>query len=397
MKETHKFIVPDYYPKFSCKLGACRAACCVGWPVSISMQNYFHLLGMDCPRDLRDRLDRGLRVVDRPTTEEYAHIEPRYDGNCPLRLPDGRCALHAELGEDALADVCRLYPRGIRAENDIYECSCANSCEAVLELLLEHQEPIKFDFCDMTINMPPLPQRTSFFETLGVEHKIRAHLVEVIQARGMTLPQRLIYLGDVLDRMDVAFEHRDRAMLDGILSETPTLQNAAAREVIPSSDMTNVDAEHLRFGLSTVRQMISILDSRSQSIRACGEAALSYFGDGDVERYYSARAHFESLLQNWEVFYENMLVNHMFFSQFPFQDRPESMHSEYVALCAVYAILRFLGVGCMAERQDVTALIDGMAATFRLIDHTEFDRYASHLLSHLGCTSREQLYDLISL
>ena len=92
-----------------------------------------------------------------------------------------------------------------------------------------------------------------------------------------------------------------------------------------------------------------------------------------------------------------MLVNHMFFSRFPFQDRPESMHSEYVALCAVYAILRFLGLGCMAESKEKEALIDGMAATFRLIEHTEFDRFASHLLGRLGCTAKERLYDLMLL
>lgn len=116
-----------------------------------------------------------------------------------------------------------------------------------------------------------------------------------------------------------------------------------------------------------------------------------------MESYRAAKSHFEELMPTWEIFYEHMLVNHMFFSLFPFQDRPESMHSEYVALCAVYAILRFLGLGSMAERRDESRLIDGMAAAFRLIDHTEFDRLASHLLQRLHCTSRAQLCDLISL
>ena len=47
MKETQKYLVPDYFPEFSCKMGACRAACCVGWPVSITMDDYFRLLGME--------------------------------------------------------------------------------------------------------------------------------------------------------------------------------------------------------------------------------------------------------------------------------------------------------------------------------------------------------------
>lgn len=392
MKETHEFLIPDYYLNFSCKMGACRSACCEGWPISVSMQNYFYLLGLDCPKHLRERLDCGLRVMDHPTEEEYARFEPRYDGNCPLRMQDGRCALHAELGEEILPDVCRLYPRGIRAEDGIYECSCANSCEAVLEMLFEKEEPISFSFETLTVQMPPLVERKSFFETLGLEQKIRLHLISVIQNRSMTLPQRMMCLGEVLDQMDEALEKRDKALLDRILSGDPTLRRLDWKKKI-------VNAEHLRFGLQIVEQMIDILDARSQSIRACGEAALSYFygGDDGIERYHTASAHFELLFPNWEIFYEHMLVNHMFFSQFPFQDRPESMHNEYVALCAVYAILRFLGLGCMAERRETVGLIGGMSAAFRLVDHTEFDRYASHLLKRLSCTSREQLYDLLIL
>ena len=392
MKETHQFLIPDYYSDFSCKMGRCRSACCEGWPVSISMNNYFHLLGIECNADLRRRLDCGVRVIDHPTEEEYARFEPRYDGSCPLRMEDGRCALHAELGEEVLPDVCRLYPRGIRTEGGMYEASCANSCEAVLELLIHKQEPIAFVSRELTVQLPPACERSSFFETLGVEQRIRMYLISIIQDRSVPLVQRILRLGEVLDEMDIAIKGRDKAKLEAIIRG----QCAFGPE---ESETVGVSEEHLRFGIDTVEQMIAILDERSVSIRGCGEAALAYFGSGEhaLEHYRTARAHFEELLPDWEVFYEHMLVNHMFFSQFPFQDRPDSMHSEYVALCAVYSIMRFLGLGCMAEGREEERLTDGMAAAFRLIDHTEFDRLASHLLQRLGVSSREQLSDLISL
>ncbi len=43
MKKTVRCFVPRYFPDFSCKMGACRSACCVGWPVSVSMNDYFAL------------------------------------------------------------------------------------------------------------------------------------------------------------------------------------------------------------------------------------------------------------------------------------------------------------------------------------------------------------------
>lgn len=392
VREELELLVPDYYRDFACKMGGCRSACCAGWPISISMQNYYYLLGIDCKKHLRDRLDLGLRIAEHPTEEAYAHIEQGYDGDCRLRMADGRCALHAELGEDKLPDVCRLYPRGIRMADGIYECSCANSCEAVPELLLAKREHISFSFERLRLKLPPMTERSSFFETLGEERRVRSYLISVLQADGMTLPQRLICLGDVLGRMELAFEQKDRALLDRIVSEKPMID-------IERYNRAEVEAEHLQFGLRTVERMISVLDDKSKSIRACGEAALAYFGDdeGGVERYRRKRADFEELIPNWELFYENLLVNHMFFSQFPFQDRPESIISEYIALCAVYVILRFIGIGSMAEGRDISALIDGTASIFRLVEHTEFDRYAAHLLKSSGCTSKEQLYSLLSL
>lgn len=390
-QEPHEFLIPDYYNDFSCKMGNCRSACCVGWPISISMQNYFHLLGINCPKHLRDRLDCGMRVVNHPTEDEYAVFEPKYDGNCPLRMPDGRCSLHAELGENILPDVCRLYPRGIRAENDLYECSCANSCEATLELLFDKTSPISFVHSPLKIKMPPLPERHSFFETLGESQKIRLHLISLIQNRSVPLPGRIIALGKTLDLMDAAFKNKDRSALTSIF-DTPF------EDIVPKPPK-NIDVNILKMGITIVSELVAILDKRSDSIRSCGEAALKYFGNDEnsLDKYFAAKARFDETFENHEIFYEHMLVNHMFFSQFPFQDRPESMHSEFVALCAVYAILRFLGIGSTADKCDKNTLIDGMAATFRLVDHTEFDRYASHILKKLDCTSTEKLYSLLAL
>ena len=103
--EAHTFLMPDYYPQFACKMGKCRHACCVGWPISISMQNYFRLLGMNCPKHLRKKLDVGMQVYDRPDPARYAYFVPDFQGDCPMRMADGRCSLHAEMGPAVLPDT----------------------------------------------------------------------------------------------------------------------------------------------------------------------------------------------------------------------------------------------------------------------------------------------------
>ena len=164
--------MPDYFEHFTCKMGSCRAACCVGWPISFSLKDYYRLLGVECSPDLRRRLDGAMHIKLHPTPESYAEISPRFDGNCPLRMDDGRCWLHAEMGEEVLSSVCRLYPRGARLDG-ASECSCANSCEGVLELLFSRDEPIAFEKRMLALELPDSSEREVHFETLGRAQEIR--------------------------------------------------------------------------------------------------------------------------------------------------------------------------------------------------------------------------------
>ena len=390
MKETHIYRIPDYFPYFACKMGACRTACCTGWPVSISLQNYFDLLGLECSPDLRRRLDGGLHMSDQPSPDHYAQFSPRYDGNCPMRMEDGRCSLHAEIGEQVLPDICRLYPRGIRLEHGRRECSCAASCEGVLELFLHREDPICFIEKELDLIPASLEERTAQFATMGKAWEIRHYFIRLLQDRSKPLSERILYLGRQISRVDSAMHTGDEAALDAILS---------GKEEMPASQPAALHDEHLRSGLWVAEKLTALLDRRHHSIHDYGEAALAYFGNGDgaMERYLQAKAHLEKLLPDWENYFEHMMVNHMFFVQFPFQDRPESLQQEYTALCAVYMLMRFLTIGWMADKEREEDLVDVCAALFRLIEHTSFDRYAALMLKSVGCASPADVENLIRL
>ena len=388
MSRTDVYLAPDYVPDFACKMGQCRAACCEGWPISFTMTDYFRLLGVDCSPELRRRLDCAMHLAPHPTEDEYAQIVPRYDGNCPLRLADGRCGLHAELGEDSLAAVCRLYPRGVRTQGG-KECSCANSCEAVAELLLR-PEPLAFRPTPLTLTPPPEGPRAVLFETAGREQEIRLWLIARVQDRRWPLPRRLLALGGALHAMDDALTAHDHARGDALLSGV---------ETTPVPEGARPDPDTLRFGLGIMEELLAIIDAESRSVRGYGEEVLAYFGRGEeaFRRYEAARDHWERVMPLWPCWMENLLANHMFFSRFPFQDRPVSLRDEYTALCAVYTLLRFLWVGWMADRDDTSAAVDVTAAAFRLIDHTEFDRYAVPVLRRLDCEEWDSLGRLLCL
>lgn len=389
MQQDRPYLVPDYYTAFRCKQGACRTPCCEGWPISFSMQDYFHLLSVPCSPGLRRKLDGAMHLCEHPMPEHYAQISPRYDGKCPLHLPDGRCQMHAELGEETLSAVCRLYPRGVRT-GEYRECSCANSCEAVVETLLAHPEPLRFSPVPLHPGVPDSHPRIHYFHTAGREQEIRLWLIARLQDRTVPLPQRILLLGEGLRAVDEALNARDDAQLDDLLT---------GRASFPVPEAIGAGREQLMAGLDTAAQMLDVMDERSRSIRDYGEAALAYFGQGNAafDRYQAASAQFAALVPEWESWFENLIVNHMFFAQFPFQDRPVPLMDEYLALCAVYTLLRFLCVGWTAEHPRREAAVDVCAAAFRLIDHTEFDRVAAPILRRMGCDDWLHLRQLLCL
>ena len=367
-------------------MGACRHPCCVGWPISMSTDDYFRLLSVSCGPAMRERLDNAVRVSLHPTPEAYAQIAPTWAGDCPLHLPDGRCSVHAMLGAEALPTVCRLYPRGIRTE-DGNECSCANSCEGVIELMMRQKEPIRFERVETELNPPKAAKREFFFETVGRAQEIRLYFIEIMQRRALSLPQRLMTLGEALRQMEDALKKKDKARVEALLAGA-----ALAAHPLPEKP----DSAHaLEAACETLRQ----IDERSGSIRAHGEAALALLGgeEGRSARYEAAAKYLDEVMPDWPIFFEHALVNHMFFEQFPFQDRDEGLCDEFVAICAVYVVLRVLCICAMANQTEQTAFVDAMAATFRFIDHTAFDRYGAHLLKKLGCADDAGLAELVGL
>ena len=389
MSQIHDFLVPDYFPSFQCKIGACRHVCCEGWPVTIPLRDYFRLISVPCSPDLRRRLDTALQILPRPENEEYARICPGYDGDCRLRMADGRCQIQVELGEDVLPMVCRLYPRGIRVRED-FECSCANSCEAVPEIFLDHPAPLQFIRVPLSFDLPKSAERKNIFADAGRGQEIRMYYIRILQDREQDLPERLMSLGLAMQKIEKTLQADDHPRIEEILASAPERYN----QMIGDPTQEQFDA-----GMEIAGAMMKQVSEKSVSVREYGEAALEWFAlkDNSIGSYQSAIANFEAVVPNWRVVFEHLLVNHMFFEQFPFQDRPVPVKDEFLAICAVYTLMRFLSVGWTAVHPTVPDFVDVCSALFRLISHTAFDRYAANLLKQLGCVTPEKVCALVSL
>lgn len=401
MVNAHTFLVPSYYPMFRCKCGACRSTCCEGWEVTISLQEYFKLMGEECSPALRRRLDSAIKPLLHPQPGQYACIDHKWDGRCPLQEESGLCALHAECGEKALSAVCRYYPRSPRLTFGM-ECACANSCEGVLELLFATREPLTFLPMALEFELPK--EVTDEPERAAPGYAaIRKRCVALLQSRERALPERLHWIGGLLLALTDAVAAADEAAAERIAREWQP------EEALPLPMAGEVRAD----ALNAARVLLWRFAAFNEAIVPLAQkidAALGFapdvdidvpLPDGSVDRYNAASARFAALLPHWQRLFEQMLVNHVFYEGFPFSDRQELFADEYDSLCAVYALCRLLAV-CLIGAEGfagdaLAALTDAMAALFRLIEHTSFDRNAAVLLHRERFCAPEQLALLLTL
>ncbi len=374
--------VPDYYPNFACKGPECRACCCQGWDVSISLDEYFRLIGLDCSAPLRKKLDCAFYVLDQPDPSKYARIKKNYLGDCPLHGADGYCALQKEEGEEAIPAICRYYPRGPRL-NPMNECSCACSCEATLELMFQDARPLAFHEEPLAFDIPGLEGPKS---EIPYYRDIRVLSISVLQDRSFSLPERLTRLGRMMKLLSAASGNGAHAM------------RLALKKCRLMARLAPVNKNPNDANLEALGELLHKLGGASRSVASYVETAHSALGLGTEEalsRYQEASAHFDRVLPDWPIYFEHMLVNHIFFEQFPFADERESLYEEYVSLCAVFAFIRTLAVGYMANKSDMRAFVDVCAAAFRLIDHSTFEYKALGLLKSMNACGEESLSGLL--
>lgn len=346
------FTVPDIYPDFKCKISDCRQSCCHGWEITLSMKEYFELVGMDCDPELRKRLDGSVYIVNHPSPERYAAIAKRYDGDCPMHDSNGYCSLQCCCGEAALTNVCRFYPRSPRTRHAL-ECSVAASCEGVCELLFAKKEPLSFikiplDFGDVFTPSPDDDTVTKSYVP------VRKGLVSIMQKRCMPLGARLSLAVSACEGIDAALQSgRDGGLPSqgGAADPYKTTDTAALKSAV---------------------KLLSGFDFRHSVYPFALKASenLAFSSDDFPKNYEAAKVKFAETFPDWERMFENVLVNHFFYEGLPFSDDGCSPCDNMKAMCAVYGLWRLVAVGYTLTSPDIDSLIDCTAAFFRLAENS---------------------------
>ena len=119
------------YDHFRCLAGACPDTCCQEWDIQVDPKTaaYYNTI----PGALGEKIRASLHIEDGET------IITLVDNHCPMQDPDGLCHIQAQLGEQALCQVCREFPRLRHDYGNFMELGLELSCPEAARILL--QEP----------------------------------------------------------------------------------------------------------------------------------------------------------------------------------------------------------------------------------------------------------------
>jgi len=337
-------LVPQYFTQFKCKCGDCRTVCCGGWGISLTEAEYYRLIGLSCSKTLRRTLDSAFYIADRPTPEQYAFVSPSQDGACRLLSKDGFCTLHQQCGESVLPLVCKLYPRSLKSGTQPEGC-CSGSCEATVELLVNQLCPLRFIELERDFNgVFPIPNLNAI-----AVNDLRKQCIALMQIQSLSLRERIIQIGYLLlGTQQVPFNWH----------QTPDF-------------------------LQTAEKLILAFKEISPNIAEYGEKALASVGlpGSDLKlaatQWRKALRHAYNILPDCDDYFENLMVNHLFYEQFPDIPACKTPHEAYVSFYAAWTLVRFIGI-CLCKSK--SSFVDAVAAVFRFIEHSDFYRNAALIL-----------------
>lgn len=361
-----KYIVPEYFKHFKCKCGDCRHSCCEGWPVRISMKEYYRLIGINCSKKLRSRLDCALKICPKPDEVSYAEISTNWNGFCMLHREDGLCSLQMELGDSVQPEICQIYPRRLVQLSEINLCSCSNSCEAVVELLIALKSPMQFEISDISIK----PK----FKVKVPKHQLEdcKNAISILQDRTRSLPDRLFTLGNCLN----GYEWCSKGTKDLFL----------AYQFLYSLDKFYENNRSVSDYCRSAEQYFCI--ERKDTLTTEDLMLIS-------EKHAFASQYMDIILPEWQEIIEQLLVNHMFYSNFPNSENLDSENDAYLSLVIIYSFIRINLLGFMFNKTNKNLLIDFLAAMFRLIDHSYFDYATVKLIKGMNNSVQDLVTQLL--
>lgn len=405
---------PEYSTRFQCIGADCEDTCCAGWNVvfdEAACQRYQAIP----PGELRDLLDTRLDVLPPGTpgmpVGGHARVRLNPDHTCPFLTQNKLCRIQVEHGPDFLSTTCKTYPRMRHRIDGLEETALTLSCPEAARLVLgstsllasrgDLEYRMTWDDSPQALSSDP---RASFWP-------VREFVLRLLTNRDYALWQRLFLVGVFLRQLEALW----RGELEGGIT---ALIDAYAAAVVEGSFTASMETIYpdWRLQLDLASRLAAMPLPRTR-IGARFQLTARQFTEGigkapgseldDLIRGYR-RAHrkfYEPFFDNHPHILENLLVNQVFKTLFPFgltigsaAYKPD-LSREFALLAAQFCLYKGLLIGVAGfhrrafSEQHVVATVQTAAKHFE--HHPDFFEGAYKLLQTSGMLTPRGLTMLI--
>lgn len=392
----HSALIPVFYQNFHCLAQDCRDSCCLNWSITFDKKDYLRLRRLEAPEALKQRLEQGVRRRRKGKHDGvmYGYFDLNTNnGRCPFLDPDGLCSIQRACGHEALPNVCTTYPRKIFYTAAAKEYTLSPSCEGVLQQLWELPDGVEFV-------EDPLPkgEHRTYNARKGdsIAHcfaPLRAMCIDILQNRSMSLTQRMLSLGLILQKLQKeewtdfdpdTWSQQSLADVDHIA--------AMAMEIPGNQDMYLTQNLSVLNAIAALKKdwytdLYTALDiKRELTLDAQSESEYNAHITTTVSRkdYQEALSCYQAAFSDREYFFENLMVAAALYLGFPSLGSREELWKSYVSLCSLYSFYRFVSVVGSKEAATKERLFHFLALSSRATLHNRdrFDGFQEALFQH---------------
>ncbi|MDO5410560.1 MAG: flagellin lysine-N-methylase [Lachnospiraceae bacterium] len=204
-----RYSKPHYYDHFKCLAGKCPDTCCAGWQICIDEESLAQYKKRSSETAFGNRLFHSI------DWEEGTFYQ--YAGRCAFLNEHDLCDLQAQLGETALCDTCRMYPRHVEEFDGLRELSLSLSCPEAARMILTCEEPLQL------LQWETLEEEESF-EDDEMDYLLftrledaREVIISILQNRNLDIEERMKQVLELAEEMQRCMdENRDFDMDDVI-------------------------------------------------------------------------------------------------------------------------------------------------------------------------------------
>lgn len=394
MAKKFLYFQPEYVRNFKCDGSKCDARCCKNWQIDIDAATYEQYSRIKPASDAQKILAHIKFNPKAHTARQKYFVEMDAEKICPFLNENNLCRLQLTYGEKFLSNVCASFPRSLFDFGKFFERSLTLTCPVAAELILFHDEPMKFEFVELCKDDAKAVITPVKIDQRLVQRIPEAQIamISILQERTLSIDQRLIVLGFFIDKLDEIFF--DVTKEDALIKLTEAYESKSflSEQVSHMLKAVTFDAKKFIgltiallekiFGGANLGDNEKFLDALIETLKIFPDehnrVSVAKIADNYV-RLADARKKF---LARYSTFLENFLVNELFLTCFPWnvKARFAKNFGVFVASYKLFELFTFAAVQKnLCDKGELLRLVD-----WRTNQANRIDEIIETLLKHFA-------------